>query len=272
MKIWKCSKESYVAIIAWLCVLLSISVSAQSAKPLELKAGLWEGIDITTFHYNILELNADGHHRFLKASIVTAFKKGKTLNFTDEEIVCTSSECIINITKANNEITRLIISPYLETSFKVLEISADAVGRPIYTEMYQLDSTLERSTVRNFILKYRETIESLENIQSDGIYGFWLGILSKDHKPELITFEVHPDKKSHFTLFINGENFVNATSFLPEKLIINQDVIYIETEHPTFANKLIVNQLSRSQLSGYMYSVRKGQTLETGKFSLIRMR
>jgi hypothetical protein len=272
MTIWKSSIKSYITIIAWLCFSLSVDVTAQTVSPLELKPGLWEGIDSTTFHYNILELNADGNHRFLNTSIITAFKKGNVLNFTDEEIVCSSSECIINITKANDEITRLIISPYLGTSFKVLEISVDSVGRAIYTEMYQLDLTLKKSNVANFIFKYRKKIELLENIKHDGIYGFWLGILVKDHKPELIVFEVHPDKKSHFTLFISGENFVNETSFSPEKLTVNQDVIYIDTEHPTFANKLIINQLSHNQLSGYMYSVRKGQTLETGKFSLMRMR
>ena len=95
---------------------------------------------------------------------------------------------------------------------------------------------------KNFIRTYSERIELLETLQSDGIYGFWLGILIKDYKPELITFEVHPDKKSHFTLFITGENYVNATFFPPEKLIIKQDVdvVYIDTVHPTFANKLIV--------------------------------
>lgn len=233
---------------------------------------MWEGINSTTFHYNILELNAEGHHRFINASVVTALKKVKTLKFNDQDIACTNFECIINITTANNKITRLIISPYLETSLKVLEINADSDGRPIYTEIYQLDFALESSTVKNFIRIYSERIESLKTLKSDGIYGFWLGILIKDYKPELITFEVHPDKKSHFTLFINGENYVNTTFFPPEKLIIKQDVVYIDTVHPTFANKLIVNQLSRSQLSGYMYSVIKGQTLETGKFSLMRMR
>lgn len=239
---------------------------------MELKAGSWEGINNTTLHYNILELNNDGRHRFFNTSIVTAFKKGKALNFTDKEIVCTSSECVIKITKANNEITRLIISPYIETSFKVLEINTDSDGRPIHTQIYQLDSIIDRSTVRNFIHNYKDRIESLSNLQSDGAFGFWLGILIKDNKPELVTLEVHPEKRSHFTLFINGQNLVNATSFLPEKLVSKKDVIYIETEHPTFANKLIINPLSNNQLSGYMYSLHKGQTLQTGKFSLMRIR
>ena len=109
---------------------------------------MWEGINSTTFHYNILELNAEGHHRFINASVVTALKKVKTLKFNDQDIACTNFECIINITTANNKITRLIISPYLETSLKVLEINADSDGRPIYTEIYQLDFALESSTVK----------------------------------------------------------------------------------------------------------------------------
>ncbi len=272
MKIWKSLKKSCLKAIALICVLFSIGVLAQPVKLLNLKHGLWEGINSNLGQYNILELSEDGQHRFFNVNIATAFKKTKVMTFSDENISCTNLECTININDRSGEITRLIISPYLESSFKVLEINADAEGQPIFTQTYQLDQNNEQSTVRAFIKKYRHKIEYLTEIKSDGIYGFWLGILIMDGKPELLSFEVHPDTKSHFTRFINGQSYVNKASFLPEKVIIDQEVIYIETEHPTFANKLIVHQLSKGMLSGHMYSIHKGHTLQTGKFSLMRVR
>jgi hypothetical protein len=272
MKIWKLSIALCFKTIVSLYILLSISVSAQTVELLELKTGVWEGIISKYLQYNILELNDDGNHRFSKVHILSG--SSNVLNFTDEQIICTISECIINITEENNEITRLIISPMLETSFNVLQINADPVGKPIITEIYQLDQVIGVPTVvlvSHFIKTNRDRLESLKNIRSDDVYGFWLGVLIKDDKPELLTFEVHPETESYFTLFSNGNKDILRVPFDPKNIKVDQDVIYIDTEHPTFANKLIVHQLKKDMLSGYMYSLHKGHTLQTAKFSLMRM-
>ncbi len=272
MKIWKFIKALPVIIGLQLCLLLSLNVTAESVKSLELKPGLWEGINNNVVQYSILEINEDGNHRFFIANIASAFKKAKKFDFTDENISCTTSECIINIKRNSEASSRLILAPYLENSFKVIEINTNADGKAIFSQTYQLDQQKDQSTVRSFIKKYQHHIESLSLHDSDGIYGFWLGVLVTDDKPELLSLEVHHDKKSTFTLFINGQNFVNETAFLTKNMIIKDRVINITTEHPTFANKLIINQLSSNMLSGYMYSVYKGNSLQTGKFSLFRVR
>ena len=272
MKTWKPKNNSYLAFFTLLLTLLSVSSTCHSTGTLKLKAGLWEGINSNVWEYNILDLGADGHHRYFRAHIASAFEEVKFLKFSDKQITCSSTECTINIVKKNQAIIRLIITPYLEESFKVLEINANQAGQPVFTQTYQLDSKQERSTVRSFLKSYKGRLASLKEDQSDGIYGFWLGVLELDNKPELISLEVYPDKKSKFSYFVNGSNTIIETRFLPEKMTIDQSLIDIETDHTTFANKILINQLSKSQLSGYMYSVYKGSSLQTGKLSLIRVR
>jgi len=272
MKIWNVKDKSYVSLVTLLCLLFSISISAQPAEPLQLKSGLWEGINSDSWDYNLLELDPDGKHRFFNLNIPSAFQKGRVWNFSDEQIICTNAECIINIDKKTRGSTRLIISPYIETSFKVLEINIDADGVPIFTRTYQLDQKKAPSTVRSFIDSHRNRLESLKEIQSDGIYGFWLGILWLNDKPELISLEVHPDKKSKLVRFINGQSYINESAFLPENVIVEQAVITIATEPGSFTSKLIINQLSDKQLNGYMYSTIRGKAVQTGNFSLSRMR
>ncbi len=92
-----------------------------------------------------------------------------------------------------------------------------------------------------------------------------------DDRPQLLSFAVYPDKQSNFTLDINGEDYVNTTSFMAEDITKNEGVFNIDTSHPTFANQLLINRVSNSQLRGYMYTVRKGQTLQTGEFWLLRV-
>lgn len=272
MKIWKFTTALPIIIGLQFCLLVSHNVTAAPVNNVELKPGLWEGISISLGQYNIFELNEDGNHIFFIANIASAFKKVKKFDFTDENIACTTSECIINIKRNSTESIRLILAPYLENSFKVMEINTKADGKAIFAQTYQLDRQKEQSTVRSFINKYQHRIDSLRQHDSDGIYGFWLGVLVKGDKPELVSLEVHSDKKSTFTLFSNGQNFVNETALLTNSMIIEDSVFKITTEHPTFANKLIINQLSSNMLTGYMYSVHKGNSLQTGKFSLSRVR
>ena len=269
---WKSKVQSCLTLLALFCILCSINLFAEPVKKLELKAGVWEGIDSQLMDYNLLELGADGHHRLFNAEIASAFKKGKVLTFSDEQIACTSSECVINITLNNQDITRLIITPYLASSYKVLEINTDSTGKPIFTQSYQLDQKFGQSTIRNFLEDQKSKLAALKDVKSYGVYGLWLGVLTLDEKAELISLAVYPDKKSIFTYYANGSDSAVKIAFEPDKLKFEQDVIYIETEHVTFANKLIMHQFSANQLGGYMYSIHKGQTLQTGRLSFIRLK
>jgi len=232
------------------CILLvgaiAFNTFAQQGKSLQLKAGLWEGIAESDFSYKLLEINANGQHRILNLNITSAFKKVKFTPFTDSNIECAISECIINITNQNNpdENKRLLISLYLDTSFKVIEISTNQEGEPIFTQTYQLDKQHGQSTARQFIRQYKKRMKSLSLIDKDSYYGFWLGVLNVNGKPELLSFEAHPDNTSQFTRFANGHSFTNKISFTPDNVtkvgnILNID---IKTDKAMFANKLLILQ------------------------------
>jgi len=92
-----------------------------------------------------------------------------------------------------------------------------------------------------------------------------------DNKPQLLSFAAYPDQQSNFTRHLNGEAYVNSSTFMVTDISEDGSVIHIETKHPTFANQLLINRLGSSQLHGYMYSGRKGQTLQTGEFWLLRI-
>lgn len=259
-------------IVLFILFLLSFNTVSQEVEPVHLPVGLWEGID--QYQYKLLEINADGQHKLFKLNIASGFSKGTRLLFTDNDIKCNETECAITILKANqnNDIDRLLITPYLDTSFNVLEINADPLGKPVLTSTYQLDKQNNQSTPREFIQKYKKRIKALTAINNGDIYGFWIGVLMLDKKPELISLEIHPDKTSYFVRFINGGHSEIKASFEPEKMTILDSTIHVETNQLTFANKLIIHQLNKGMLSGYMYSVYKGHALENGQFSLFRLK
>lgn len=267
-------KSSIFTISLLFLGLITLNVTAQKLEPLQLKAGLLEGINESNYSYKLIEFNTNGKHRIFSLSIVNGFTAGKLKSFTDNDINCNTSECIINIIndKNVNENTRLIITPYLDSHFNVIENYTNNDGQVIYSEAYQLRKQKNKSTVREFIDMYKERIDSLKAINKDDIYGFWLGILNIDGKPELMTLEIHPNDKSHLVRFINGNSVTHKTSFSPSNIRRGKDIIEIQTENITFANKILIHKSDNAVLEGYMYSSYKNATLGKGMFRLYRMK
>jgi hypothetical protein len=258
----------YLIFTYCLALLITLPVHAQN---LQLKPGLWEGIYKDHFDYNILEINENSEHRLIIAKIGSAFQSNEQISFTNDEIQCTNIHCTIKLVSPNKEHLKitLILSPYLEDSFEVLEIYSNTDSNLVISKTYRLEKQTGQSTVRTFMKKYSSKIKALSAIEKSGLYGFWVGLLNLDAKQELVSIEFYPDKKSHFARFINGDNGVISTSFMPNNITIKDNVLEITTNHPTFANKLLIHKNNR-ELKGYMYSTHKGTTLETGSFKLYR--
>ncbi|MDP5029946.1 MAG: hypothetical protein NWQ54_07555 [Paraglaciecola sp.] len=249
-------------------------VQAITSDSISLKAGLWEGIESSTLHYRLLEIGNDGRHKFHSLAISSALKKGSTYSFTNDDVKCTNTECVIQFPTTNDNSKRLIITPYLDSSYKVLEISINNTMQPLAQTTYQLDSAETGSAVGSFLNTYKDPIKkSLIKLNSDTeIFGLWVGKLVMDDKPQLLSFAVYPDRQSNFTLHLNGKSYVNSTTFMATDISVEErGGIHIKTEHPTFANQLLINRVSSSQLRGYMYTVRKSKTLQTGEFWLLRI-
>ncbi|MDP5030516.1 hypothetical protein, partial [Paraglaciecola sp.] len=190
-----------------------------------------------------------------------------------DDIKCSSTECIIEFPRGNKGKKRLIISPYLDSSFMVLDIPVDDKNQGLAQSTYQLDAANDGSALTNFLATYpKAVIQTLSKLNSDtDIAGLWVGRLTMDDKPQLLTLAVYPDQQSNFTLHLVGKDYVNRTTFMPPDIRQQDGVIHITITHWTFANQLIINRLSGSQIREYMYSVHKGYTLQTGDFWLLRI-
>jgi len=268
-----CSTHLMIAVLCISFFSQCSQVQALTPEPISLESGLWEGIESSTLHYRLLQIGNDGKHKFHSVAISSALRKGKTYPFTNDDVNCTSTECFIQFPSTNDNAIRLVITPYLDSSYKVLEIPTDSNEQPLAQTTYQLDSAKNGSAVSHFLNTYKNPIiKSLVKLNSDNeITGLWVGRLVMDNKPQLLSFAVYPDQQSNFTLHLNSEVFVNSTTFMVTDISEHRSVIHIETKHPTFANQLLINRLGSSQLRGYMYSKRKGQTLQTGEFWLLRI-
>ncbi|MDT0603192.1 methionine sulfoxide reductase [Thalassotalea castellviae] len=264
---------NFIRVSIFFVAVIFFSNDAWPIEPLKLKAGLLEGISESDFSYKLIEFNANGQHRMFTLKIASAFRKVKFRAFSDHDINCDITACVINIVNEHNpnENTRLIMTPHLDNALQVMEMSTDHNGQAIFTQTYQLDKQQKQSTVREFVHMYKDRLESLTSIRQNEFYGFWIGVLNIDGKPELLSFEAHPDKTSHFVRFVNGESFTNKASFTPANVSKVGSLIEIETDHLTFANKLLIHK-HNAVLEGYMYSTYKGTTLQKGVFRLYRIK
>lgn len=246
----------------------SFEVCATEEHLLKLDTGLLEGVNEADFTYKLIEVNDTGKHRFFSLRIVSAFKKGRFREFTDKDITCTNVKCTISILEEKEQIY-LALYP-VAGGYKIVETYLNNAGKYILSHTYDVVPQKKKSTVREFVEKYKSSIDRLSSLKSYGIYGFWLGVLSFDDRRELISFEINENSKSHFVRFLNGENSSMNIDFYPENIIRKNDYIEITTENKVFANKLIIHD-TESVLEGYFYSVHKGVTLQKGTFKLYRM-
>lgn len=262
-----------MAKVLLLCMsLIALTTVAQQVEPIVLKSGLWEGIVDSDFSYRLIEINDNGQHRLFNLKITSGFRWGDIKPFTNNDIKCSASECIITIANSTNfkKQTRIIIVPYLNDSFRVIEIATNELSQPITSDSYQLDKQQNKSTVIEFIDMYHQRLDSLLAMSRNNFYGLWLGVLTLDGKKELAVLEAYPDKTSYFVRFVNGASFVNKTSFSPEDINETADDLIITTKHKLFANKLLIHR-SNIELAGYMYSTSNGITHQRGVFRLYRL-
>ena len=251
-------------------ILVPISAHCES---LELTSGLWEGINERDFSYNLLQINEDGQHYMFKASIATGFKHISRTPFTDNDISCSNLHCKITLPVYKvNYVKHIILSPYLNTSFNVLESTMGNDNKLISSSIYQLDQQKHQSSVRDFMDKYKGSIQQLAKSATNDIYGLWVGIIRLNHKNELVSIEIYPDKPGRLLRFINGDKGVIQTNFNPEDILIENGKITINTTLSTFANTLLLTRPISNVIKGYAYSIYKGKPLEDATLNLFRIK
>lgn len=263
-----------------LLLLLGLFVVNASATETEnklfaLETGIWEGIsDSMGTEYLMLVLAKDGKHRLLRGNLSSVFRNTRQFMFTDENIICSESECVVSMDNPYEEgyQLRLLLTTNLPHIYNVLEISRDGDKTPILSRTYQLEKQENRPTVSRFVARYRARINSLASASHDGIEGFWLGVATFENRKNLIALDVSNSNKSEFVFFRNGSNIILETNFNISDVEQREEVYEISTSHKTFANKIIIHQLSDNLLWGNFYSYHKGQALENTAIQLHRIK
>lgn len=248
---------------------------AENNPNLRLGSGLWEGISETHgASYYLLHLNDNGEHKLFITNIANAFRRVKQMPFTNNDINCTSSECILSIPNPSEKDSklRLIVTPKLNDSFNILEMNLDDQNKPILSATYQLDKKNGKSTVREFIERYRKRLIALDEKDSSELFGLWIGVADIRGKKQLVVLDHKLDGLSEFVLMINGTSWVNKTHFNKSDVSLVDGVTRISTTNATFANQIILHQLTEDMLQGHLYSYHKGQVLEPADFKLIRVK
>ncbi|TDF39166.1 hypothetical protein EYS14_06470 [Alteromonadaceae bacterium M269] len=241
-------------------------------KHLELGYGMWEGI--SDYGYYLLVLSESGEHKLYNGHLASAFRKGQSHSFSNENISCGMSECTLEIKNNNdpNSSIRMIATPHLEDSLNVLEINVDNNNRAVLTQTYQLDKKTGKSTIREFVEKYKDRAISRVDEEREGLSGLWVGTIRIRERTQLVALDVRHNDKSEFVLFVNGSSITNETYFDESDISVTGNEIVISTSHATFANKLILHQTTCSTLSGHMYSYHKGYPIEPSDFRLHRVK
>ncbi|MDO6568254.1 hypothetical protein Q4561_14370 [Alteromonas sp. 1_MG-2023] len=252
------------------CALMPVSACCGTKT---LPPGLWEGVSESDYSYKLLQINENGEHFLFEAGIGNGFRHIRRIPFGNGDIECSALNCEITLQNyEDGHDKHLILSPSIDTHYKVLESTTDKNNKPILSSTYQLDKQNNQSSVRNFMDEYRNSIIALANTATGDIYGLWVGIMRIDDKDELISIEIYPKQEGRLVRFINGSSYTNQTSFKPEDIHKEGSVYTVKTSHPTFANSLLFTIPVSDVLNGYAYSVYKDQPLENMTFTLYRIR
>lgn len=259
-----------------LCVLwLLLAISPIHAQPgaMQLPAGLWEGIKLDDSSYQLLEINTQPPHRFISVKIADGFRHASSYAFIDTHVTCSATECAINLTdpRRPDAQQRLIIAKNLQDSLNVTQMYVNASGQSQMATSYSMDRQGSQSTVKRFLQQQQIRLKALKPADSDGLSGFWLGIVTFNNKPELLQLEFSTTGQSTLTYYPNGMQITNQTQFMPGQIEAKNGSLLIKTANPTFASELILHSSNHNLLHGYLFSVHKNQVLQPGSFVLYRI-
>lgn len=247
---------------------------AENADNFRIESGLWEGIsDAYGADYHLLQMNDDGNHKLFIANIASAFRYIKVLSFTNKDIQCTPSECILSVINPADKETnlRIVMTQYLDRSLRVLQMSIDDQNKVILSSTYQLDKKSGESTIREFVDAYKDRIVNLENKYPEELFGIWIGIANIRDKKQLVVLDYKFDSQSEFSLLLNGKSEITRAFFNKSDVLFDDGLTQISTNHATFANQIILHKLTKGMLQGHAYSYHKGQALDSFDFRLYRV-
>jgi len=243
------------------------------AKTLSLAPSLWEGVSEEYGEYNLLEIKNNGQH-----SLHRIFLRGglriKQLPFSNKDIKCERDLCHISIDEPNEGIVfQLRLSKkFSDGPFLVLETAIGDNEKVIISKSYELKEKKGQSTVRDFLDRFKTRLQNLQYEDNQELSGLWLGTLNMDGNIDMLVLNKSDQSKFQLIRFVNGTGYTNETTFEYKDIQNLGDALLIETSHKTFANKLLLHRRGKTRIDGHFYSYHNGQALQTGAFSLTKLK
>lgn len=257
------------------CMIFTLQASTE-VESMQLSPGLWEGISSDKMSYQVLEITEKGQHRFISAKLTNGFKNGIVYSFHDQQVKCSSSECIVDVAhpQRSDELLRLILTPYLDEYFTVLHIHRDQNGRPVLTEHYRLSKQTKKSTVTRFLDARLEQLKKLKPASEGEMDGVWIGVMnSSEGSADMVLLEFYSQQMSIITRYINGTEYTHVATFKPEDVSKRGEHFLIRATHPIKDSnrELTLHRNGDNFIEGYWSDSLRGQIAYAGSFRLYHL-
>lgn len=256
-------------------VLSTVNASTQ-AESMQLRSGLWEGINSDKMSYQLLEISDKSQHRFISVSIANGFRHVNSYPFSDQQVKCSSSECTVDTvhSQRSDDYLRLVLTPYLDDHFAVLHIHRDKNSKPVLTEHYRLKKQTKKSTVRRFLDARSQQLTALKPASEGDMDGVWIGVMnSSDGAADMVLLEFNSQQMSSITRYINGTDLTHVATFKPEDVSKRGEHFLIQATHLIQGTnrELTFHRNGDISIEGYWSDSLKGYISYSGSFRLYRL-
>ncbi|MCC5878834.1 MAG: hypothetical protein JJU03_02915 [Idiomarina sp.] len=231
-------------------LLFSTAAMADSAPSLELSEGWYEGYDELFFDYKGIQISEDGNHRLLTSHLSWGMAGFHNIHFNDENIQCSSVECVIEIPELDHEghRNRLVLSPTPTGSWYVMQTSAGPDGELVITVTYELKENNNGSDGYMFASRYRETLQNMPERDEYTIDGIWIGLRKNNFNSQLVALEFEQGEPATLLVFSDGN--VNEMVFPADEVAVSERALSMMTSRHGIEYKLALDNLGNTQLTG----------------------
>ena len=253
-------------------LVFSTAVIAESAPPLELSVGWYEGYQEVFLDYKGLEINEDGNHRLVTSHLSWGMGAFRNINFGDEDMQCSSVNCVIEIPEPDHEghLNRLVLAPSPVGGWYVMQTSAEPDGELVLTNTYELRQNEEGSDGYAFTSRYQETLENLQQPDDASLDGLWIGVRTGDTSQNLVALEYSRGEPATLVTFLGRH--VGELEFPAERITTSEYTLNLSTQQrPTEHRITLTNQINR-RLVGYVELELANGLIQREAIKLIRVR
>lgn len=237
---------------ALLGLLFSTAVFAESASPVDLSVGWYEGYQTRFLDYKGLQINEDGQHRLMTSHLSWGMEAFRNMYFGDEDIQCSSVNCVIEIPEPNHEghFNRLVMSPSPVGGWYVMQTSAKPDGELVLTTTYELTQNEEGSDGYAFRNRYQGTLETFQQTDEASLDGLWIGVRSGETSQNLVALEYSDGGQATLVTFLGRH--AGEVKFPAEGITASEHGLNLSSQQSSSNHRITVSNQMNRRLVGYV--------------------